>query len=226
MFWNDTTRYLYSDAADYGNFHQAISKVIAPYLKTTDTLLDIGCGHGFLTRMMSRKVNRCIAVDIDDAVLDYIDKANIDNITTRCGDYKTMPLPNCDVLVMSFFGRLVEDFEKFKAITNRHIITIKNTKRTVYDFKHQKPLTRETHGDIIAFCQANKIDYDSFDLTLDFGQPFRCKEDIYTFLKRYKPITQGDYEDYIDTHMQKIDHPEFIYYLPKQKNIGITIIKL
>lgn len=223
MFWNEQTSQMYIDAAQYSNFHQTLADCLTPYLKADDVLLDIGCGHGFLSAALLPYIKRRVCLDEDPAVLNYIARTNPNQTDLIQADATSGILPACDVALVSFFGHIDGIYAAVKQ-SARIIITVKNVARTVYEFKHQQPLRRETHGDVIAFCSGQNLAYSAKQLTLNFGQPFRSKDDIITFLARYKPLSQGDYQHYINQRVQAINHPNFTYYLPKSKQIGIVII--
>ncbi len=224
MFWNKKTIELYRDAAEYCKFHQSLVTHITPLLKSTDSLLDIGCGHAYIDLLLAGHVKKISCVDIDDAVLAELKKRQPANMTVINSDFSTLQIDAHDYVIMSFYGRLTEDYQKIKRFAKKGIITIKNIKRTVIEFNDQVQLTRETHGDVVNFCQQNNIVYQSEILELPFGQPFKTIDDVYLYLKRYKPIKSGNYEDYLKENLVAIDDPNYSYYLPKLKRVGIAII--
>ncbi len=224
MFWNKKTIELYRDAAEYCKFHQSLVISLKPYLKPTDSVIDIGCGHAYIDLLLAGHVAKISCVDIDEAVLAELKKRKPANMTIINGDVSTLQITAHDYVIMSFYGRLTEDYQKIKNFANKGIITIKNTRRTVVEFNDQVQLKRETHGDVINFCDQNNIAYQSEILELPFGQPFKTIDDVYLYLKRYKPIKSGNYEDYIKENLITIDDPNYHYYLPKLKRVGIAII--
>ncbi len=224
MFWNKKTIELYQNAAEYCKFHQSLVTHLTPYLKPTDTILDIGCGHAYIDLLLAKQVKQISCVDIDGAVLAELIKRAPTNMTVINSDFETLDIAAHDYVIMSFYGRLTEDYQKIKTFANRGIITIKNVKRTVVEFNDQVLLKRETHGDVIAFCQQHNIPHQSEILELPFGQPFKTMDDVYLYLTRYKPLKSGNYEDYLKENLIAIDDPNYSYYLPKLKRVGIAMI--
>lgn len=49
---------------------QICEQILSPYLKKADTVLDYGCGPGFLAKCVSEKVRQVFAVDISTGVLE------------------------------------------------------------------------------------------------------------------------------------------------------------
>lgn len=224
MFWNKKTIKLYSDAAKYTGFHEALVAHLLPHLKATDTLLDIGCGHGFIDLLLARHIARVSCVDIDAAVMAELVERAPHNLTAIVSDFANLQVEAHDYCLLSFYGKLTKDYRRIAELSNKGIITIKNIRRTVRDLPAQKSLRRETHGDVVQFCKAQNLNFEEMILTLPFGQPFVDMDDVYTYLERYKPLNSGDYEDYLKENLQRIEHAHYRYYLPKEKQIGIAII--
>ncbi len=224
MFWNKKTIELYRDAAEYCKFHQALVAHITPFLKPTDTILDIGCGHAYIDLLLAKQVKKISCVDIDGAVLAELKKRAPGNMTVINSDFANLQIAAHDYVIMSFYGRLTENYHQIKRFAKKAIITIKNTKRTVVEFNDQVQLKRETHGDVVDYCQKNNIDFKAKQIELPFGQPFKTMDDVYLYLKRYKPLKSGDYENYLKENLVALDDPNYHYYLPKLKRVGITII--
>ncbi len=226
MFWNKKTIELYRDAAAYCNFHQTVVDALLPHLTPADSILDIGCGHGYLDLLLANAVKQISCVDEDAAVLTELKSVAPANLSVICGDFATLDIAPHDYLMMSFFGRLTRDYDTLKKFAKKGIITIKNCRRTVVELADQVALTRETHGDVVAFCAARGLPCQAETMALEFGQPFKTMGDVYRYLERYKPLNSGDYEDYIKRHLVAIDDPRYRYYLPKLKKFGIAVIKL
>ncbi len=225
MFWNKKTIQLYRDAAEYCDFHQKLAAFITPYLTEDDSILDLGCGHGYIDLILAKHVKQITCIDNDKAVLTSLKSHAPPNITILHSAIENLAVIPHDYIMMSFFGRLTKDYDRLKKYAIKGIITIKNVQRTVIEMPNQKALKRETHGDIVAFCNEKQLDYQAATIELEFGQPFKTMADVYSYLNRYKPLNAGDYDDYIKNKLLTIDDTLYRYYLPKLKQIGIAIIK-
>ncbi len=225
MFWNEKTIQLYHDAANYCDFHQQIAAQITPFFNKADSILDIGCGHGYLDLILAKQVRQISCVDKDDAVLAALKERAPANLSIIHSAVETLNIAAHDYLIMSFFGHLTRDYQQLKQYAKKAIITIKNIKRTVIEMSGQVPLERETHGDIVAFCQARQLNYQAKTVELEFGQPFRTMTDVYHYLERYKPLSSGNYDNYLKEHLIALNETPYRYYLPKLKQVGIAIIE-
>lgn len=105
--------------------------VKAAELKTTDSVLEIGPGLGFLTMKLAKNAKKVLAVELDDALAQYlqmgIDAGGIDNIK----------IINEDILKFNLASYITESFdEKYKIVANlpynitsiflRQIFSLKN----------------------------------------------------------------------------------------------------
>ena len=70
-------------------------RVVDNYVRTGDTVLDIGCGPGFFTRPIARKVGESglvIAVDVQDGMLDMLrERAGKEGLLSRIRLHKAEP---------------------------------------------------------------------------------------------------------------------------------------
>lgn len=68
---------------------ELLAGVLAPYVKATDVVLDVGCGPGFLAKAVAGKVQHVYAYDISEGVLEcakiLCNKENISYISTLDG---------------------------------------------------------------------------------------------------------------------------------------------
>ncbi len=62
-------------------------------LRKTDTLMDIGCGPGLVTRMIARRVRRVVAMDHPSTIRHLRPKVQGLNISLIAGDFLTTAVP-------------------------------------------------------------------------------------------------------------------------------------
>lgn len=91
--------------------------VLAPYLRHEMTVLDYGCGPGFLSKHVGQRVARVYAVDISDGVLECAKEINSGSGSIEYGNIRTgVPGTKCQ-LAYSFavFQHLTRDVAKCAA---------------------------------------------------------------------------------------------------------------
>ena len=55
-------------------------------INKNDTVLEIGPGKGFLTRILSKKAKKVLAVEIDDKLVQHIKNLNLNNVEIISAD--------------------------------------------------------------------------------------------------------------------------------------------
>lgn len=91
---------------------QEIEKIIEP--KRFHSVLDVGCGEGYVIRKIYRKVNRCVALDPDHEMLEILKKYVHDNSR------------------VIFINKKLEEFEtteRFDVILSSHTLSFFNDKQ-------------------------------------------------------------------------------------------------
>ena len=53
---------------------KSLNKILEKEIKNKDTLLDIGCGNGYLTKKLSKKFNKTIAIDNSESGIEQAKK--------------------------------------------------------------------------------------------------------------------------------------------------------
>lgn len=99
-------------------------------IKSTDTVLDIGCGNGFSTYQIAKKAKRIVGIDIDSENIIYAKKnfssGNMDYLNIDIMDYKFNK--KFDVIVLSNVLEHIEDrtelLRKIRTIGNRFLIRV------------------------------------------------------------------------------------------------------
>lgn len=74
---------------------QSPKRIVGPYVRAGDTVLDIGCGPGYFTRPMARMVGRSgcvVAADLQEAMLAMLsERAEEEGLSSRIRLHKTRP---------------------------------------------------------------------------------------------------------------------------------------
>lgn len=72
-------------------------------ISQADTIVEIGPGTGFLTKLLAKKAKSVIAIELDSKLSDYLNSLNINNLTVE----------NKDILNFNF-----EDLPRYKIVAN------------------------------------------------------------------------------------------------------------
>lgn len=225
MFWSDDRLRWYQDAAARTDFHEKIAMFIAPYLKPDDTVLDLGCGLGYLIDELKPVVKSIAGADMDDRALKLL-RERLPDVTTHQVKFPEQLPPPADVVITMFFGRNLVEHEAFEKLYKRLHIVIRNRSRCRFEVPDQRELDRRTDQDMVDYAKSHELNYEHHLLDLTFDQPLRSREDALLYAMNYKPTEEkSHYEEYLDKNLEHTDDPEFPYVIRKKKELGIVIIR-
>lgn len=103
---------------------------------------DLGCGSGFFTIPLSWKVKKVYAIDVQKAMLNYLEQKiknqKIKNITTLLSKENEIPLENESVDLLISINTLHEFSDKEKMIQEMQRVLRQDGKALVVDFKKEE----------------------------------------------------------------------------------------
>lgn len=226
MNWDDITIKSFVDASKYTDFHKKLAQFIRPYIKSSKSFCDIGCGLGLIDMYLSKYLDDITCVDINKNAISYLEKSinenNIKNIKCIIKDFKEIDTKFHTILI-SFFS--YEDLEYFSKICDR-LIAIVNDRSTSHipvSKRKMKEINQHSTQNLKDLLGEKKIKYEQLSLSMEFGQTFIDKEEIAKYAKSYD---DGEEYDSIYNHILKnmVKGDKIPYYLPYKKNISIFVI--
>ena len=81
---------------------KSLNKILEKEIKNKDTLLDIGCGNGYLTKKLSKKFNKTIAIDNSESGIEQAKKNYSGNVIFNLSDLNDLHINeklNCITLI-------------------------------------------------------------------------------------------------------------------------------
>lgn len=223
-FWSDDRLRWYQDAASQSDFHQKLATFIRPYLKPSDTVLDLGCGLGYLMDELKDPVRAVYGADMDERALKLLQARQPDIPTYWINFPEELP-PPADVLITMFFGRNLIEHEAFEKLYRRLHIVIRNRSTCTLEVPEQRELNRRTDQDMVAYAREHGLRYEHHLLDLSFDQPLRSREDALRYAMNYRPTNNpAHYDDYLAQHLKTNPNPAFPFIIRKKKELGIVII--
>lgn len=228
FFWNDEKVRFMEDAAAWSGFHAALAALLAPHLPPEGHICDAGCGTGHLSLALSRHVRRVTAVDMSGEALSLLagncQKADIRNITIRCGDIHALPPPSpYDAMVFCFFGHMEEILTLARQQCRGAVLAIMRHEER-HRFSAGQPAMRfggyERGAEVL---RERGIPFQAQTLTLPMGQPFRTTDDARRFFELYRrpeddaPIT----DTFLAGRLLPTGQDDFPWYLPSQRRFGL-----
>lgn len=227
--WTEQRIRWYWNAAQYTGFHHQLAQKIKPLLTPQDTVCDLGCGLGCLDFELASMVKHITCIDVDTTVLghlqDYSVRTGIHNLTVLCQNAHEVH-SRYDVVLMAFFGTPAKLMLHAISLSSRLLIRIINADDANGFFPHKGTrCKRETVLDVRKALDSHKYRYRYLEEELDFGQPFCSCQDAINFLSDRNPSqTAAEITHYLSKTLQATGNPNFPFYLPKSKKLGIFIV--
>ncbi len=220
------------DASEYCSYHETLAKCIADEIPQKGTICDAGCGLGYLSLALAKRFPSVTAVDCSPEALAVLRRKmaerGIGNITVREGDAETLsPAEPYDAMVFCFFGSTEEILRigarqcrgkviVFKKNWDEHRFTIRRTR-----------LGHETFSIMKEKLEKLGIPYEARTFETEMGQPFRNFEDAVRFFKTYNREAPGEVTpEEVEKRLVRTDSPEFPFYLPQEKRMGMFVLDL
>ncbi len=196
--WSEDTIRFMEDASVYGNYHKELAQILLPYLPTEGHVCDAGCGLGHLALELAKECKMVTAVDASANALRGIMAQQLpENLSVIHGDIFSME--DCyDTMVFCYFGKTDEILRLAKTERTRKILVVRRD-CGVHSFSGTcVPRKEHSINSLRAVLEEMRMPYQSRNISLELGQPFRNKEDALRFFSLYnksdKPIVLGDLE--------------------------------
>ena len=225
--WDSKRIDWFLDASAYTGYHRELAQRLSPHLHREDRLVDLACGLGCLSLEISDAVRSIEAVDIHPPVIDsLIARANergIDNLHAHVASFEAVTTP-CDVALVSFFGK--DAVLHSLSIARRLIIWLMNANSEghLYPQKYRRP-KEVTIASSIEVLHAHHLRYTLLEDTIEFGQPFRTRDDAIAFLRDHAPEADDrELDAFLERFAQPACREDYALYLPNPKRIGIFFI--
>ena len=174
-WWTNQTISWYIRAARYTDFHEKLATRIAFNLKPGETILEVGCGLGYIAKKLTDKGYDIEGIDIDKNAIETGKKIHGPKCKLSVDNYKTTD-KRADVVLAVFCGRVDEQgLEAFERLASDKIIYIisKHKNNSLKEDKTQK---------IVDYLEKSGYQYWLDEFSLRFDQPFTSREEAAQFL--------------------------------------------
>ncbi len=216
MWWDDERIKWYREAAERTVFHSSLASELETFLKKDERILEIGCGLGYVSEILKKHGYDIKATDIEEAAITEAERrSSLDIFSILDAD---TPLPCSDTLLMIFFGRIRENgnLERYLSNTGRIIYVLS-------EHRGQSDTLRKKEGepeDTIAFLDSiPDIRYQRYPFSADFSQYLESAEDALKYIRRM--YGEEKEEEYMSFLQKKDDGMIF----PNTKHTSIFIIE-
>lgn len=224
----DSARW-YEEAYLFSDYHKILADKIFAAVSADASCCELACGNGSLARSVAPGVRSYTANDIDLNAIEWVkqkkEEESHNNMEIVAGDWKTVISGRrFDAVIFSFFGAVLNDWDKLKEITrDKVIIIVPRERKNVIPNRFNKGHSPETYEKIISFFDAEGVAYKAEPLDLEFGQPFYNMKDALEYVEYYYSITGEDAQKFVEDKFEKTDYG---WYFPKLKRIGFIVAEI
>lgn len=219
--WTPERVQFMADAAEYGIFAAQLAAEVAAEVRLQGHICDAGCGTGWLAAALARQFAAVTAVDASAEALSVLRAKHVPDLEIVQADlFQYAPPEPFDAMVFCFFGSIGQTLAIARRCCRGTVVLIKRShpERQFAAGAQHRNTTSYAEDDLAA----RGIPYRVRTLRIEMGQPFRTAADAVRFVRAYSDAPeQLDPEDVI-RRLEPIDgHPEFRFYLPREREIGL-----
>ncbi len=177
MWWSDEKIRLYEKAASASSFHKELTALIVSHLEKGESIVELGCGLGYITNELTLNGYEVTGVDTDEKAIAFA-KKKFPSSAFILADAYTTPIVK-DVALAVFFGRI-------KAEDNLDVLLSSCTKKLIYiqnehagsgDTDYSKSLETEE------YLKSRNVNYNLSLHRLSFNQPLSSEEEAEIFVR-------------------------------------------
>lgn len=212
------------DASAFGSYHAELAEILRPYLPKDGHVCDAGCGLGDLAVALCRYCREVTAVDISAPAIAALRERNLpENLHVVCGDIHEMQA-DYDAMVFCYFGRTAEILQIAKKQCRGKVIIVKRN-CAEHRFSLGNVRMQYTADKTLKELDELHIPYQSREIALEFGQPFRCEADAVRFFELYNKDTLPVDEEQVLERLVPQNNPEFPLYLPSERRMELIVLE-
>ena len=181
MWWSDNKIMFYERAANASSFHNDLALLISNYLDINESIIELGCGLGYITSKLKDKGFNIKGIDNDEKAISFAKKTFLNSSFTLGDAFTIKEIP--DVILCVFFGRIKEEnnLDKLLSLCKKKIIYIQNEHAGSLETSFER--SKET----ALFLKNKGLSFSYSSHRLSFNQPLKNKEEVSLFLnENYK----------------------------------------
>lgn len=225
----DRIRFM-KEASEMTGYYREIALKAADLYGQGRTVLDMGCGLGYLSLELSRCFRKVISCDISEDALavlrDNIARYGIDNIDTVCLDGNCfVPGEHVDIIFFCYFGsdeEIESIFENSEA--TYAVIVRKNYMKHRFSVSGGSLDMNQYLTSLTYFSNRGMVTKNT-EISPEFGQPFRDLDDARRFFEIYSKDGDDVTDEFLLSRLERKDSGDYRFYLRQERESGIIFIE-
>ena len=224
--WSENRIKWYDRAVEYCGYDDALINAVGKYLPKDETVCDLGCGTGYLARKLASLGYDVTAFDKSGITIDNLRKIKeeqgLHNLTVTEGSWYDLPKkPLWDNVIMVMAGMLDVDLELFLTLAAKRLIIITKGDDRSHVQADGVSVMKPPEFELMK-KQLEGWDYDTFTVTVQFGQPFLSKEEAEEYFRVFEADTES-----AESKLNLLEHREgeYPWYLPNEKHMRVFAVR-
>lgn len=231
IVWNEKTVRWFEEASAYTGFHGRLADILLQYIEHRGTLCDLGCGMSLADFNLALSIDHITCVDKDSsaicATIAGARKRGIENISAFEADARALQ-GQWDTVIAMFFGDFQNELDHYLSLAEHTFIAVVHGRPTGNIGPDGFRVRKCCYVDETSVLLKGKgLDYDIYEGSLEYGQPFRSMAEAEDFARVYsKNPPEKALSDYLEATLKTTGSPEYPIYMPNEKQFGIFVIKM
>ena len=194
-WWNKRKIEWYERAANYSSFHLQLTTKIESYIKQDESIIELGCGLGYVAENLYNHGYSILAIDKDKDVIERAKKRSGLEIYENEDYRKTQE--KRDIVLTIFFGRLwIDDNLSSLLRHGKKLISIHSLHSGQKDVEN--PRKTPSLSESISFLSNKDFKVRGEEITISFPQPLVSEEEAEEFIREsYPGKSLLEYEKYV-----------------------------
>ncbi len=216
MWWSEERIRWYERASNATGFHRALADVLEEHITKEESILELGCGLGYVSALLAMDGYAIKATDIDKRAIEEARRIHKLDIFSTLDAEKVED--EADVILLLYFGRISENDNLHHYLSHAHkrlIAVISEHRGQSKELRKNSEEPAKTENHLKRF---DALRWERIAFNASFDQPLSSYDDAAAYIETmYGRERMAEYMRYVRNEDGRL-------YLPNEKHSSIFII--